>query len=549
MGIGHLLESALRNTSAASMTDIFILIIAGVFAIAVHQGFKGKHSRFLEHAPSVLTSLGILGTFVGIVIGLLDFNHENVEGSIGNLLGGLKTAFTTSLVGMLLSIVLKGLDTWKFAPMRDQAETPDEVGPSHIYQRLTRQIEVLESLERSISGTEEGTLVGQQKLLRADLADFRGSLLRQHQGFEEKLFAEMRNFAELLSKSATEQVIEALRQVIQDFNKHLVEQFGDNFKALDAAVQKMVVWQDEYKGHIEAVQARIEAAVTAIEATRVANEAIAVAVKSTQESVERISEECKAIPGSMDSLQGVMQVNQHQIGELSRHLETFVAMREQAVSAVPQLQAHMEKLSAEIRTGLEGIMTRMHEGATEFGRSADRVNSALGEAANTISNETEKVSADLRDTTVQFNQSVRGTLEVLENGSKELDRAMRAAVQTAAESMTKEIQRTLNGIQESMARTVQASLDGMSRSVTASVDSTQTALRENANRTLGAVEEQVKQASQRVGSALNAQLDAFGKGLERELEMVLRDLAKGLATISRRIADDHAELSKRLGNG
>ena len=548
MGIGQLLESFLRGTSAATVTDVFILLIVAVFLVAIHQGAKGKHSRFLEHAPSVLTSLGILGTFVGIVIGLLDFEANNIEGSIENLLEGLKTAFTTSLVGMLLSVVLKALDTWKFAPMRDQAETPDEVGPGHIYQRLTRQIEVLESLERSISGTEEGTLVGQQKLLRADLSDFRGAMARQHQGFEEKLFSEMRHFAELLSKSATEQVIDALRQVIQDFNKHLVDQFGENFKALDASVQKMVVWQEQYKGHIEAVQARIEAAVVAIEATRAANEAIAVAVKSTQESVERISEECKAIPGSMDELQGVMHVNQHQLAELSRHLEAFVAMREQATSAVPQLQAQMEKLTTEIRASLEGIMARMHEGATEFGRSADRVNTALGEVANTISNETEKVSADLRDTTVQFNQSVRGTLDVLENGSKELDRAMRAAVQTAAETMAKEIQRTLTGIQDAMTRTVQASLEGMSRSVTASVDSTHTALRENANRTLGAVEEQVKQASQRVGTALNAQLDAFGQGLERELEMVLRDLAKGLATISRRIADDHAELTRRLGS-
>lgn len=45
---------------------------------------------------------------------------------------------------------------------------------------------------------------------------------------------------ETLSRSATEQVIEAFQQVIVDFNQNLTEQFGDNFKALDASVGKLV---------------------------------------------------------------------------------------------------------------------------------------------------------------------------------------------------------------------------------------------------------------------------------------------------------------------
>lgn len=54
-----------------------------------------------------------------------------------------------------------------------------------------------------------------------------------------------------MAKGATEQIIDALRQVIIDFNQNLTEQFGENFKALDASVKKLVEWQGNYKTQIE----------------------------------------------------------------------------------------------------------------------------------------------------------------------------------------------------------------------------------------------------------------------------------------------------------
>ena len=54
-----------------------------------------------------------------------------------------------------------------------------------------------------------------------------------------------------MAKGATEQIIDALRQVIIDFNENLTEQFGENFKALDASVKKLVEWQENYKTQVE----------------------------------------------------------------------------------------------------------------------------------------------------------------------------------------------------------------------------------------------------------------------------------------------------------
>ena len=66
------------------------------------------HKRLLEMIPDIFTSLGILGTFVGLVWGLKDFNTtdlNNISGSVSALLDGIKVAFLTSIYGIAFSIV------------------------------------------------------------------------------------------------------------------------------------------------------------------------------------------------------------------------------------------------------------------------------------------------------------------------------------------------------------------------------------------------------------------------------------------------------------
>ena len=65
------------------------------------------HRRMLEMVPDILTSLGILGTFVGLVWGLRGFNpvsYEAMASSITSLVEGIKVAFVTSIYGIALSV-------------------------------------------------------------------------------------------------------------------------------------------------------------------------------------------------------------------------------------------------------------------------------------------------------------------------------------------------------------------------------------------------------------------------------------------------------------
>lgn len=65
-----------------------------------------SNRHIIEFFPSLVSSLGVLGTFYGITVGLLAFDSSNLDQSIPDLLDGLKTAFFTSLAGMTFSMIL-----------------------------------------------------------------------------------------------------------------------------------------------------------------------------------------------------------------------------------------------------------------------------------------------------------------------------------------------------------------------------------------------------------------------------------------------------------
>lgn len=69
--------------------------------------------RMMETSSGTLVGLGLLGTFLGLTVGIINFdssNSENIQESIQGLLGGMGTAFSTSLFGMAFSIAFTFFD-------------------------------------------------------------------------------------------------------------------------------------------------------------------------------------------------------------------------------------------------------------------------------------------------------------------------------------------------------------------------------------------------------------------------------------------------------
>lgn len=101
------------NLSIPASTWIWLAVITTVFFVCLLLVIKYKKSdkllanrRVVEYFPTFVSTLGVLGTFYGITVGLLAFDTADLDKSIPGLLDGLKTAFFTSLAGMIGSMIL-----------------------------------------------------------------------------------------------------------------------------------------------------------------------------------------------------------------------------------------------------------------------------------------------------------------------------------------------------------------------------------------------------------------------------------------------------------
>lgn len=79
----------------------YVIIVAILVLLAV--SFKNRYNRNYKNE---IVSLGVLGTFTGITIGLYHFDVTDIKSSMPLLLEGLKSAFVTSGVGIFAAIIL-----------------------------------------------------------------------------------------------------------------------------------------------------------------------------------------------------------------------------------------------------------------------------------------------------------------------------------------------------------------------------------------------------------------------------------------------------------
>jgi biopolymer transport protein ExbB/TolQ len=219
--IGQILSAAFENE--VSLT--FATFIFALFSIALFRHFTSRSDRpslIASASPALLTTIGVLGTFVGIFIGLVNFDVGNIDKSVPLFLEGMKVAFVTSILGMGSAVFLRV--TYAAVPRKALAES---VGPEEIYSVLT------------------------------DIRDGQNSAL-----------SEFRQFAETMAEDNSKALIEALEQAIRDLNTHIYllnEQFGENLKQLNEAVGALLSWQEQYKDHVEKLTDQFQRSLNGIE--------------------------------------------------------------------------------------------------------------------------------------------------------------------------------------------------------------------------------------------------------------------------------------------
>lgn len=568
------------SSSTGLLTLIFTGVLITFFIVGCCQARKNKNVLFVNYVPTLLTTAGIFGTFLGIVLGLFYFDHTKIDESITELLFGLKTAFITSLVGIMLSIIFKLLQTTTFS--NEETITQEVATPDNILAAIKAQANATRELKDALVGNEESTLLGQIKILRSDGNDnFKQAQALQKEQFEaqsrrqteftDTLWIKLQDFADTLSKSATEEIIAALNNVIADFNQKITEQFGDNFKKLNEAVFKLVEWQENYRIQLEEMKAQYSHGVEAI-------------VK-TEGSVASINEHAKSIPQSMDNLTEVMEVNQHQLAELEKHLAAFEQMRDKAVEAVPQIQQHVEKTVLDIGAAVEeasihytSLLTHSDEyinkhisssealldkfvsttekgidavgnklisssenmgkaldlASTEFTYSASRTNESLQTSSDHLADGSDKMQQHIADAVSDLNNNMRDLIEKVVVEARNMTTTFKDA-NSELEQDTKQARdafvMTNNEVTEHIKRIVEQVAEEQMQQT---------------QRTFLAIEEAANQQLAKTHETVENQLKMIDQSMQEELMRALQLMANSLGQISGKFADDYQVLTQQM---
>ena len=190
------------------------------------------HKRLLEMVPDIITSLGILGTFVGLVWGLKNFepsNYEAMTTSVASLVDGIKVAFLTSIYGIAMSIVYS-------------------CGMKSEYSSLTSNLQsFLDRFHTYVMPTAESEsmniLVASQKNQTAAMEQMAEKFSVQMADSFEKVitptFQKMNDSLDVLVNSVTKCQEDAIKEILDTFLKEMNLSFKTQFEDFGRALTQL----------------------------------------------------------------------------------------------------------------------------------------------------------------------------------------------------------------------------------------------------------------------------------------------------------------------
>ena len=373
-------SQVLNDLFADNVVRVFFFAFVIIVGCALWKRQKSPESaaHWDTVMPGLLTTIGVVGTFVGIFIGLLDFDVENIDESVPALLSGLKLAFFTSILGMFLAVVWRTIVTF-WPPI---VSTNDEA-------QLFKLLE--ESRDASV-------------------------------GLREELVAEFQKFAENTIGKNSDAITKALKEVIEEFNVKLNEQFGENFVRLQEAMDKLLIWQDNYRTHIEQTEARLENAVNTIE--------------KTEESLGQIvTEHLVKIPEHLGAFNSVVSALRRETDDLSEHLQALAGLKESALEAFPKIEDNIKQLTDGFSLKVQEATQEMVETSATQKRSFENLIAKFLELKNHINALGEGLQQSVESQRKSLDQSGRQLNDMLTSGLTGAQNSVQALVKTSIDEM------------------------------------------------------------------------------------------------------------------
>ncbi len=194
--------------------------------------------KMLDIIPDILTSLGILGTFIGLVVGLKDFepsNYEAMTSSVSSLVDGIKVAFLTSIYGLSLSLVFSYALKSAYASLTDSmSEFMD------YFHNLVIPSAEAETRNIMVNYQEEQT-----KAIQKMTDQFSEHLANSFEKVITPSFRKMNQSMDILTETMAKGQEEMMKGLLSDFLSNMRENFQLQFDDFNQALESMTQAQKE----------------------------------------------------------------------------------------------------------------------------------------------------------------------------------------------------------------------------------------------------------------------------------------------------------------
>ena len=432
---------------------------------------------FQEHdEPSRIASLGVLGTFIGITIGLLGFDENNIDTSVPILLSGMQTAFITSITGMIGSILMK---YWQHNKQKEELshQSSDSIDENATIATLIKYLQekdieqakfnnqLLDSINlmnKSISGDGDTTLINQLKILRTDLTTEQKNTTNEIK----EMVQAFNEFAIQMAENNSKALVKALEETIKDFNVKIQEQFGENFKQLNIAVGKLLVWQEEYKNTIIEVTNSQKIIFEGIEQAKVSLDKMANSSDSIQESAKSLSniivtaesyqkelstslktlvdicQKAKQLIPTIEKMTVTTNKNIVEISDLAQkkltnlHNKTENNINDLSTSSIKKLDDNINNMINRLKDISNNMLKLVNQHENELNTAFSRTNNAISTASDKLQRSALEVTQTVADNLVEMNKKNNEALhKTTENMHKNLENVMGESMKAFANQL------------------------------------------------------------------------------------------------------------------
>ena len=240
--------------------------------------------RWIEGLPTLMSSLGVLGTFAGITMGLINFDPQNLDASIPLLLSGLKTAFFTSLTGMIGSIILSKLVSSGF-DQKDQGVSDINQAAGLITQSISKmekssdqKLDEMSKRLEKFTDSQDNFMSSLSKFMEAQnsisqsMADCMSAISKDSDDIKNLLGEKL----DVISKKS-ESMADSMSAITKDSHE-IKTLLNGNLESItknsDAALSKLSEIKDSISSSTDRISASVEGAETAIIGQMVAEAAL-----------------------------------------------------------------------------------------------------------------------------------------------------------------------------------------------------------------------------------------------------------------------------------